>query len=252
MSRRLGIGDAKDIARSRGGICLSDSYGNAHDPLHWRCQDGHEWTATLASVRGNGSWCPQCARIDRRLQISVAYETANARKGLCLSNQYTCTKDPMLWRCAHGHTWSASLGSILYHKSWCPLCARRLHRREQEIRSIFERIFAGRVFPTRRPEFLRGFRGAKLELDGYCEDLGLVFEYHGEQHYQPDHFFHGFSKEVYAAQVQRDRQKIALCEAAGIRLVVVPHMVKLPWDYVRLCLLRWFLVSEVFPVQLTP
>ena len=91
-----------------------------------------------------------------------------------------------------------------------------------------------------------------MELDGYCKELDLAFERHGEQHYLRDTYFNRLEEGRFEKQLQRDRLKIELCEAAGIRLVVVPCFVKDLWTFTRLYLLRWFTMAELLPVMLNP
>lgn len=64
--RHRQLEDAKELAERRGGVCLSDDYGNAHQRLAWRCHLGHEWNASIANVRSKLSWCPSCARAKPR------------------------------------------------------------------------------------------------------------------------------------------------------------------------------------------
>lgn len=59
---KLDISDMKRAAEFRGGKCLSQSTGGAHEPLHWRCAFGHEFDATPALVLKGGHWCPECER----------------------------------------------------------------------------------------------------------------------------------------------------------------------------------------------
>ena len=88
-----------------------------------------------------------------------------------------------------------------------------------------EAIF-GRRFPTQWPEFLRSTRtGICLELDGYCKELELAFEYNGEHHYNGDHPFHKGSRVKFLTQVQNDRFKYAVCRRMGITLFVIPYTV---------------------------
>ncbi len=63
--RRLGIEVARQLAIERGGQCLSDTYRRTTEKLIWQCGHGHVWHASLASVRSKGSWCPECAIINR-------------------------------------------------------------------------------------------------------------------------------------------------------------------------------------------
>jgi hypothetical protein len=52
--------DIQNIARERGGECLTGSYTNDHTKLSWQCTYGHRWEATPGSIKA-GSWCPECA-----------------------------------------------------------------------------------------------------------------------------------------------------------------------------------------------
>lgn len=246
--RQLGIQVAHDIARQRGGSCLSSHYKNIHSRLHWQCSKGHQWHASLCGVRNHGSWCPVCAGTSR-LSIDVAANVASARGGLCLSQQYKNTNTKLLWQCAEGHQWRAQLNNVKDGGTWCPYCCAR-RRAEGEVRKIFETIFIGHRFRTCRPEFLKQGRGSRLELDGYCAPLRLAFEYNGAQHYMASHYFNNLRRGSFQAQVARDQLKISLCKAANVRLVIVPFSVKDHWGFIRLCLLQWFSISAVFAIAL--
>lgn len=52
--------EIREIARKRGGNCLSTSYVNAHKKLKWECSNGHRWNATLHNVKNRDSWCNSC------------------------------------------------------------------------------------------------------------------------------------------------------------------------------------------------
>ena len=95
-----------------------------------------------------------------------------------------------------------------------------------------------------------GDRGWPLELDGYCSELELIFEYQGQQHYDPDTYLNTLRPGACEGLVERDRLKKSLCEAAGVRLVVVPYVVKDKWNFVRLALQQWFPISAIFPVMI--
>lgn len=61
-SRRHTLEDLSELARSRGGQCLSDEYRGSQQKHRWRCANGHEWEARPDNIRNSGSWCPRCAR----------------------------------------------------------------------------------------------------------------------------------------------------------------------------------------------
>jgi len=55
------IEQAKELARARGGLCLSEQYINARSKLLWQCHLGHRWEQTSDNVK-RGTWCPVCAK----------------------------------------------------------------------------------------------------------------------------------------------------------------------------------------------
>jgi len=50
----------QDVAKQRGGECLTANYVNAHQKHLWRCRLSHEWEASWSTIR-KGSWCPACS-----------------------------------------------------------------------------------------------------------------------------------------------------------------------------------------------
>jgi hypothetical protein len=81
---------------------------------------------------------------------------------------------------------------------------------------------SGLPFPKSYPGWLRlGKGGSALELDGYCEELGVAFEYHGIQHREfVPHFHRGGAGDLEDQQA-RDRVKAEACEKEGVELLVV-------------------------------
>lgn len=59
-SQRLTIEEMNEIAKKRGGECLSIKYKNVNSRLEWRCKENHIWKATPSNIK-NGSWCPMCS-----------------------------------------------------------------------------------------------------------------------------------------------------------------------------------------------
>jgi hypothetical protein len=55
-----GLMEAKEIAHSRGGMCLSTKYINLCVPMQWMCNKGHKWFASFNGIKHAKSWCPYC------------------------------------------------------------------------------------------------------------------------------------------------------------------------------------------------
>jgi hypothetical protein len=130
-NQRLSLEEMRQIARDRGGRCLSTSYKNTITPLLWVCRYGHQWKARAANVkagaRRKGSWCRECyndrRRFHHRSSITAMRGLAIARGGTCLSAEYLGSKSKLMWKCTFGHCWQAS-PSYVVQGTWCPTCAR--------------------------------------------------------------------------------------------------------------------------------
>lgn len=101
----------------------------------------------------------------------------------------------------------------------------KLNKHEELCRSIFEKLL-NKKFPSVRPSFLKNpVTGANLELDGYCEELKIAFEYDGEQHSKYNPHFHRNGPKEFVYQVKKDDYKTKKCKLEGITLIRIPHYV---------------------------
>ncbi len=102
---------------------------------------------------------------------------------------------------------------------------RGVWKMQEKCRSIFEKIF-NRKFPSVRPDFLKNpVTGQNLELDGYCADLKLAFEYDGQQHSKYSPYFHKSGPKEFIYQVTKDDFKTKKCKLEGINLIRIPHYI---------------------------
>jgi hypothetical protein len=117
---RDSIENMKELARSRGGVCLSEEYANSKIKLLWQCNKGHRWSTVPYTIR-SGSWCPVCART-QKLTLEEFGSLAASKGGRCLSDRYVNKETPLKWQCALGHQWSARPGKVK-RGNWCGKCA---------------------------------------------------------------------------------------------------------------------------------
>ncbi|MCP4132566.1 MAG: hypothetical protein GY754_16465 [bacterium] len=117
---KLTIGEMREIARKRGGKCLSEKYINTHTKLTWQCKEGHTWEAIPNNVK-IGKWCPDCFGTKKSTILEMR-EMARKRGGKCLSEKYINTKTKLKWQCKEGHTWMA-LPSNVVKGTWCLECS---------------------------------------------------------------------------------------------------------------------------------
>jgi hypothetical protein len=121
MLKRLTIEQMQEIATSRGGKCLSDTYIDAHTKLIWKCSKEHIWLSRATDIFNNGYWCPHCARKNKHTILDLKL-TANNKGGDCLSTIYTNTHAKYRWICELGHLWNASASTVI-NRTWCPYCS---------------------------------------------------------------------------------------------------------------------------------
>jgi len=219
--QRLDISYCHKIAVTRGGECLSTEYLNTETKYKWKCSKGHIWSATYDAVANAGSWCSKCSNILIGLKlknsISDAEKLAVSKGGKCLSTEYNTAFHKLLWQCGTcSNKWEASYNNVQRGR-WCPDC--KLSKTEKEVRSIFEQLTANR-FPKRR----FAFNNKRFELDGYCEELALAFEYDGEQHFLPVSYWGG--EEGLKKTKLRDVKKDLICKELGITLIRIPYTEK--------------------------
>jgi len=218
----LSIEEMQRVAKNRNGECLSTVYVNARSNLEWKCSKNHVWLARPDDVK-HGNWCPKCANKKRgllkRCTIEEMQEIAKNRSGECLSTEYLNAFFKLKWKCFRGHIWF-SMPCDIKHGSWCPECCTSMY--EKICRLYFEIIF-NKKFPRVKPDWLRSDKNRKLELDGFCEELGLAFEHQGSQHYKIAKKFR-MNKKILKRINQNDALKVKICKEKKITLIVIPEL----------------------------
>ena len=223
-TQRLNIQEMRLTAARYSGECLSQEYVNAHTKLRWKCEKGHEWDAVPNSVR-SGTWCPYCAgKRGAKSLLDEAALIAKNRGGRCLSEKFQGDKVKLKWECSEKHQWEAVLYTIR-NGSWCPECSGGLG--ERLLRACMEQLFQ-QPFPRLRPNWLKSTKGVPLELDGYCEGLGIAFEHHGLQHFKAVSWTRKTTGEenlkAFTAQKRRDERKLKLCALNGVKVLIIPEI----------------------------
>ncbi len=114
------IESCKQIALTKGGKCLSETYTNTITKMYWECPLGHKWEATFSKIL-IGRWCHVCAG-NKKKTIEDMISLAKLKNGKCLSTEYVNDKHKLLWECEFKHQWKASPGHIKTG-TWCVICA---------------------------------------------------------------------------------------------------------------------------------
>jgi hypothetical protein len=130
----------RELAKTRGGDCLSTVYLGGKTKLEWVCKEGHTWQAVPYSV-STGTWCPVCANVQRIVKqtlsallspddwLEVLRRHAQSKGGELLSSIYTNGRTRLRWRCKFDHEWLA-MPTKVRQGTWCPYCARKQTRVE--------------------------------------------------------------------------------------------------------------------------
>lgn len=119
----LSIEDAREMAISFGGICLSNEYINCDTKLSFQCRFGHQFMQTLTGMKV-GKFCGICGKAKASLRSAQFWATK--KSGKCLSKFFEgddFSKKIVLLECHRKHQWLMSL-SDLRRGHWCPDCAR--------------------------------------------------------------------------------------------------------------------------------
>jgi len=187
-----------------------------------RCKEGHEWKPAAEVIR-RGQWCRKCrvkeAGIRSRIDESVVRRLIEERGGTMLSIVHEGGKKCVQYRCQEGHI-NKGLYQNIKKGSWCDRCSAGLG--ERICRAFFEGVF-DKQFNKARPAWLKSDKGRAMELDGYCIELDIAFEYNGIQHYALGTRYIKDERKLQKRK-EKDALKIDLCRERGIRLFVIPEI----------------------------
>lgn len=186
--------------------------------MTFRCAKGHEWTTTAGQIKIDHTWCGKCGYDGRRKSINDLYAIAAERGGKLIAPGRN-RAHKFEWECARGHTF-ALMPAEAKRGLWCSRCSASLS--ERLVRAHFEQIFR-KPFPRMRPAWLRNTTGHTLELDGFCEELGIAFEHQGGQHYRKVELF---SNHTLHAIRTRDARKRRVCRLHNVALIEIPELFK--------------------------
>ena len=115
------IEECHNIAKERGGKCLSKEYINCNTKMKWECKEGHIWKTTFGSIKHNNTWCPICSG-NIKLTLYDCQNYAKNNGGVCLSDKYINSNTLMKWMCNKNHKFDRSFHTMRQHNLYCPIC----------------------------------------------------------------------------------------------------------------------------------
>ncbi len=128
-----------DLARQwhpdkNGTLTPHDVAAGTRRKVWWRCEEGHEWAATVVSRASGGTDCPVCAGkavISGENDLASLFPDLAAqwhptRNGILTPETLTPNSNKKVWwRCPLGHDYPASVGARTVSGAGCPYCANR-------------------------------------------------------------------------------------------------------------------------------
>lgn len=213
----LTIEQINNQLKSKNIVYADTVYYGSKSLAKWQCLTcGNILIMAKCYASGTFIKCQNCQNI---ASIKKAFESAEQRGGICLTKQYTDSRDYLDCQCKNGHNFKIKYANLVSSGQWCPKCSDNTFICENICRVYFETLF-GEKFIRIRPDFLKKENGYNLELDGFCEKLKLAFEHNGEQHYA------GNPWNDTRSDIDNDVLKIQLCRKNEIKLIIIPSLFK--------------------------
>ena len=209
---------------------LSTEYKNSRSNLDLLCESGHFFKKKWDNIK-SGQWCPICSRKKKKtIEDIITFVNENHKDSILSSKEYKNSKTNLNLVCENGHCFKKSWNAI--HKGlWCPICSK--YKGEQLVRKILEDKFK-KLFPNVKPIWLKNPKtNHLLQLDGFCEELKIAFEYQGIQHYEYPNHCHK-NKKQFEAQIYRDKIKRNLCKENNVILIEIKEIKDLSYENVEL------------------
>lgn len=95
--------------------------------VEWRCGEGHTWKTPVASRTLQGTGCPYCvgkrATADNRIAGTHPHLVSQTAEDISAEPPSSVRR--VVWNCASGHSWEASISSRAKQGSGCPYCSGR-------------------------------------------------------------------------------------------------------------------------------
>lgn len=235
----------KNFIENKGTILHSKEYIGCMSKLDVECIKGHHrYSVTFSNFKNNKSRCPICYNERRNENSKHNYEYVKKyikKEGYkLLSKEYINSYIKLDVECSHGHQYPVTFNNF-QRGSRCPYCKK--YRNEEECRNIFEKITTYK-FLKKRPKWLRNPKtNYSLELDGYCEELKISFEYDGKQHFEKVKFFNKYKRSSLESIQERDQLKDKLCLENGVKLLRIKYDVEDKEELIQ----DFLNVSDYFP-----
>lgn len=222
--KKYTLEEVRQIFKDREYTLISTEYKNNGSKLSTICPNGHQYEVKLMSFN-KGDGCKRC-RGTQPISLDAVHQLLQKEGYGLVSEIWKNGNEFVILRCPIGHEYRTKITLFKNQGLRCKIC--NINIEEENIRSIFE-TFTGKKFISIRPNWLKNPKTrCNLELDGYCEELKIAFEYDGVWHYKP---IAGYG--ILKRQKDRDVLKDSLCENLGIRLIRIPYFMEDKIDFIK-------------------
>ena len=131
-----------EVAKSRGGKCLSTEYINNFTKMLWQCSEGHQWQDNAGHIKSN-RWCSKCNKNARQeaeeakiFALMKKHAKLKGGKHLSSKNTYKKQHSKIKFICAEGHVWETSYASVRDSKTWCSKCAQNFKYNLNDLQNL--------------------------------------------------------------------------------------------------------------------
>ena len=195
-------------------------YLGANTNIDIRCKDHGLFIQTPSSHLNNRSGCPKCVGRNKTTEefISEAMKV-HGDKYDYTDLIYENSKTKVNIKCKYHGLFSQNPSNHL-KGCGCPNCSN--WKSENTMNEILKEIYSENTFKKIKPLWLKYINGYNLEIDAYCEELKIGFEYQGAQHEKFIPYFHNNNIENFYDQQKRDIWKKEKCKELDIKLICIP------------------------------
>ncbi len=122
--------ELKQIAKDKGGECLTKEFPKDSRNVACICKNGHIWVIKAETLK-EGGWCRTCITDDiSKQQLEELNEIAAKKGGKCLAEKYINNSTRLNFSCENDHVWETN-AAIIKRGGWCPECAQEKISKEQ-------------------------------------------------------------------------------------------------------------------------
>lgn len=190
--------------QKNGDLTPKDFTANSSKQVWWKCNEGHEWQATIAN-RNYANDCPVC----QNKTILVGYNDLKTINPT-LANEWNYDKNGTLkpenvaessgkkvwWKCKKGHEWKATIASRNSGRG-CPVCNSERHTSFPEYALVY-------YLKKYDIDVIHSCKTLGYELDVYIPSKKIAIEYDGS-------FWH-------KNKAKKELKKNLQCKKDGIKL----------------------------------